>query len=115
MKEQNENLPKEVFEFGEEIEVRDYDDENWYNDMYFIARLENGFVIVVDYGEGVKNILSENTSEINSVNLVIWKQSRKIQKELVPNIEINVKINGKESNLKDISDETWMNIKNNSK
>jgi len=79
----------EAFKPGEEIEVRDSEDERWIK--YKFCGLVFG-----------------NRSYPFHTNGGVYCFGRKIPK---PTIEITVKINGKESQLSDISEETLLKIR----
>ncbi len=87
-----------AFEYGDEIEVSD-DGVNWFI-HYYIGYID------VDAGWCPHYITKENWMWKWGINKYYY--ARPIQK---PQIEIDVKINGKPSKLSDISDETFKKLK----
>ena len=86
---------------GTYILVRDDDKESWRKKIFLYKDTRGRILVVGNYCED--NYFTGYLYEVTS-----WKQWKPIEE---PEIEITVKINGKESKLSDISDETLKKLK----
>lgn len=92
----DEMLVGPAFEWGEEIEVSD-DAKAWYESHYFMGIAPGGeypYITTTDFDDHKA-----------------WSSFRYARPVQKPRIEITVKINGKESKLSDISEETLLKIR----
>lgn len=92
-------------ERGERVEVSDYKDFSDKEVRIFLTKIEGAFFPF----QCVENGYEEEYAKGNKFGTLHWKYMRRIPQK--PEIEVTVKVNGKEVEPSKISKETWEGLR----